>query len=62
MSSNDILIELPQLLNNPSFVNIGATGYVSFKAGFHLKAVFTSLNVAFVPISCSRSSIAKSPH
>ena len=25
-----------------------------FKAGFHLKAVFTSLNVAFVPISHSR--------
>ena len=25
-----------------------------FKAGFHLKAVFTSLNVAFVPISRSR--------
>ena len=24
------------------------------KAGFHLKAVFTSLNVAFVPISRSR--------
>ena len=26
----------------------------SVKAGFHLKAVFMSLNVAFMPISCSR--------
>ena len=27
---------------------------VVFKAGFHLKDVFTSLNVAFVPVSRSR--------
>ena len=30
------------------------------KAGFHLKAVFTSLNVAFVPISHSRFNFKQS--
>ena len=32
------------------------------KVGFHLKAVFTSLNVAFVPILTHSSSNVKSLH
>ena len=43
-------------LSSPNRVDTRQVGRLKsdIKAGFHLKAVFTSLNVAFVPISRSR--------
>ena len=39
---------------NRIFAGVGGSKGAAVKVGFHLKAVFTSLNMAFVPISRSR--------